>query len=397
MNRNNLYIIAFLCSLFLSGCTNEEYVEKKEQVVEGLPATVSLALNTIQMDKIQTRAGEALENDGKVFDLMLFVVQDDKAKFVHFQNGLGNDNTSTSITFSAESANDVQLYALANIEGSSYKLDKGESRFSVEDLKLITTKEALMNITATLEDKLISYSDGYVLMSGFLASSATESASTISIAPGKNAITDQRIYLKRVCSAVTFEIKGGPGVTFKPRTWRVMNLPYTTNLFGSESDAPTEYFNMEKAENVSNAGQFTFYMSENRKNSDGKQSYDNRPKFAPLGSSYIILTGEYNGPAKKNSSGDETNNETVRANVTYTIFLGYVNEDVNNFVTRRNKKYEYTVTVTNVDKIIQEVIEKDYDYSTGEGDIYYTSDTGRKIEQLDSHNGSFEIVLNRNE
>lgn len=397
MNRNNLYIIAFLCSLFLAGCTNEEYVEKKEQVVEGLPATVSLALNAIQMDKIQTRAGEALDNDGKVFDLMLFIIKGEEAKFVHFQNGLGSENTSTSITFSAESANDVQLYALANIEGSSYKLDKGESRFSVEDLKLITTKEALMNITATLEDKLISYSDGYVLMSGFLASLPTESASTISIAPGKNAIIDQKIFLKRVCSAITFEIKAGDGVTFKPKTWRVMSLPYTTNLFGSESDAPTEYFNMEKAENVSNAGQFTFYMSENRKNSDRKQSYDNRPKFAPQGSSYIILTGEYNGPAKKNSLGDETNNETVRANVTYTIFFGYVNEDVNNFVTRRNKKYKYTVTVTNVDKIIQEVIENEYDYPTGEGDIYYTSGTGRKIEQLDSHNGSFEIVFNREE
>ena len=60
MNRNNLYIIVFLCSLLLASCTNEEYAEKKEQVVEGLPATVSLALIAIQVDKIHTCAGEAL-------------------------------------------------------------------------------------------------------------------------------------------------------------------------------------------------------------------------------------------------------------------------------------------------------------------------------------------------
>ncbi len=396
MNRNNLYIIVFLCSLLLASCTNEEYAEKKEQVVEGLPATVSLALNAIQMDKIQTRAGEALANDGKVFDLMLFQIKGEDVKCVYFEKGLGNEGASTSISFSTESVNEVQLYALANVEGSSYKLNKESGSYTVEDLKAITDKNTLMSLTATLDGERISYNDGYVLMSGYLAVSGRDNAATINIAPGKNAITSQKIYLKRVCSAITFDIKAGPGVTFTPKTWQIKSLPYTTNLFEKEKDADTDYFSMTKAENVSN-GKFTFYMSENRKNSSDKNNYDNRPTFAPKNSSYLVLTGEYEGPAGINSSGENVSTEKVHADVTYYIYLGYINEDVNNFVTERNKKYEYTITVKSVDKIIQEVVKKDYNYPTGDGDVYYTGGSGHQMVKLDAHNCSFDIIVDRND
>lgn len=398
MNWNNLYTIVLLCSLLLVSCTNEEYAEKREQVEEGLPATVSLSLNAVQMDKIQTRSGEALANDGKVFDLMIFLIKGDAAECVYFENGLGNESASTNITFSVESTNDVQLYALANVEGGSYRLDKEDGSFSVEELKAINSKSALMDITATLNGELISYMDGYVLMSGYLASSGTDNdASVISITPGKNVITDKKIYLRRVSSAVTFSIKAGENVTFTPKTWQIKNVPYTTNLFEKENDATGQYFDMEQAEPVPNSKKFTFYMSENRKYSNKqKPEYDDRPGFAPTGSSYLVLTGEYDGPARYNSSG-EAASAKVHANVTYYIYLGYIDKDVNNFETKRNKKYEYNITVTNVDKIIQEVVAIDYNYQTGDGDVYYTDGSGQQIESLDSHNCSFDIVVDRND
>lgn len=398
MNWNNLYTIVLLCSLLLVSCTNEEYAEKREQVEEGLPATVSLSLNAVQMDKIQTRSGEALANDGKVFDLMIFLIKGDAAECVYFENGLGNESASTNITFSVESTNDVQLYALANVEGGSYRLDKEDGSFSVEELKAINTRSALMNITAILNGKLISYMDGYVLMSGYLASSGTDNdASVISITPGKNAITDKKIYLRRVSSAVTFSIKAGENVTFTPKTWQIKNVPYTTNLFEKENDATGQYFDMEQAEPVPNSKKFTFYMFENRKSSSAQSlKYDDRPGFAPTGSSYLVLTGEYDGPASYNSSG-EAASAKVHANVTYYIYLGYIDKNVNNFETKRNKKYEYNITVTNVDKIIQEVVAIDYNYQTGDGDVYYTDGSGQQIESLDSHNCSFDIVVDRND
>lgn len=357
MKRYNLYIFASLLVLFLFNACQDETFVKNKTAVEGVPVEVTLAFSREDVPEVTTRAILTEEDESKVYDVRIFIF--DKDRNLEYTDivkyGEGNTSKKGSITCKVTSGQKY-IYAIANTEG-------GVGAFS-GNIENIANVDGLKGLLSTLNKNTDQRLGGHLLMSGAYVEGNGQDASCVIGANGEP--LSGVIKLKRVDSRITFKVgvKENSNITFVPKTWKVVNIPKTSNVFSAVSDASGEYFetgekpfdNSAIEDTKYKGGSFTFYMYENRKNALHEiTDYNERERQnkndqglnttfinADPNATYVVLTGDY-------SDGNKTT-----ASVRYTIHLGYV-ENVSDFNSLRNTIYTYKVTVVGVDNIILEV------------------------------------------
>ena len=406
MKRYSTYIFTMFFSLFLTNCANEELLNNKDEIVAGLPTTVNLAFRASDTQKIETKADD-ISKDDKVHDLTIFVFDSATKEIVGAPKQCTEDEISkNSITLQTTSGNRL-IYAVANINSTNWKISS-----ALGDVK---TLEDLNNLQALLNNESVTVLDGMILMSGWFQGTGTAEQGFCPIpAPsvsGGNVNVVGKIELRRIVSSVRFKINCSSNKgKFVPSSWQVKNLPLHSALVEQENDNISGYFNTSEFNRfeqpvTADKNSFAFLMMENRKfsnpiegqtinNDNSLKLYDLREKaedkvenfkYAPGNSTYLVLKGNYTGKTNYDANGNETTQERdVTAEVTYYVHLGYVDRDLTDFSISRNYQYIYTLTITDVSKIILEVTKdsEENDFASGDGQVYLP-DT--QVEILDAH------------
>lgn len=415
------------CLLFVA-CSDDDIAEKG--VKEGLPASLTFKMVVPDLnDAVVTRAG--VEQETALNQLMfLFYKKSDTSKpaFAKVIDQLGswrigsdgNDNSNrlytvtispgeTDLNDNELMSGEYYLYALANWGNGFCSYDaEGYAFKSLDELKsAILARESSANVLDIIND---------TPMTGIYG----RNDGSITINEGKNSFgtTDEtRVHLRRAVAKVIFNISTENGITFTPERYSIYNYSQSSTLMersgweGGQGTKPgnlsyegnnsfSDFENLAFSDNTPNS--FEFYMPENVQRAkdsnftevkmrEKRVSKTNEKfKYAPENSTYIVIEGHYNGP--RNAS-DKT--ATYDGDVKYTIQLGDFNADrggIDNFTIRRNVKYTYNVKVAGVNNIITEAEAKNFDDETqpgAEGDLVRMDDGTIKLD-LDAH---FERVL----
>lgn len=388
----NSLVVLLLACLIGTSCTDEDMVNGKSKHESGIPVSLSLSFKP-DVTNVVTRAGESMDDyKDDVYDITIFAFAENGSvnKIETYKNAddskLGTkEGTVTNFT-TLSGIN--YIYAVANAQTNYYT-------GLVEKLKECENRSDFLNAVATLQQKSVDLIDGRFLMSGvFVTGEKGQEEAKVDIAPDVTRLAGN-IQLTRVASSITFNIiKGGDCTEFTPKSWKVVDVPVASYLFGKGSDyngLEQKFFDSDSALFNQNQTSITFYMTENRKTSIDVQSYKDRMKddMRPEHATYLQLTGVYSGKANKydEKTGKVIEEKvTSEAYVTYYIPLGTATNLSNygNYETKRNTQYTYTVSVNGVKDIVVEVIEGK-ETSVAGGDVIYRSDDGASFKLLDAH------------
>ena len=419
--------LAVVCLMLGAGSCMDEYPpEGTDGTVTGKDVTVKLAVDVTVPESV---ASTRVPADNVVFDLyvLIFDVAGNKTGggfFTDLDNEpetdqpdtTGDDNYVTIDTKTGPS----YIYGFANVNGSVNEYADN----ILEKLNSIETRDQLLELSATLDESVERVGNSY-LMSG---TAENQTDGTYVIREDEDIRT---LKLRRLDSYITFRIEVGEDCTFRPSGYRVFNVPRKVYLVEREAthepgvactwDATIEgnednpgFFDTGEIGGMLAADMsFSFWMVENRRNAKreiagGVDGYSLREKeektengsdlkptvtngsyvYAPDEGTYVVVNGNFTG-----QSTAEGYEGAVQAEVSYTIHLGYVDGDADDFFSNRNTKYTYTMTVNGVNNIILEVVADTPDVEPNpgaEGDVIFTEGTTRY--SLDSH---YETVLLR--
>lgn len=404
MYKLKALVFTFLLGLciFVS-CTDED--EVRRNVKEGIPVTLRLPFAPDGPVKIETRAGE---NVTYVDNLYILIFDKDGKRLSGDSGGglvsLAPNSTNINLTTSSGLR---YIYGVANLSTSTLEVDKAV-------LDKITKVDQLKTLSLTLNQPEINESTGKFLMSGFCAApndNSLESPSLCELSVNEKAESDNIwiegssetpvLKLQRLQSKIKFNVKTGQNVTsFVVTSFSVMNIPESSSLYEDKAvttTTPQTWFD-SKENKTMDAGSkgFTFYMLENKqqkKNSAFPSGTNNEiykyrsdAEYAPEKGTYVVLKGAYEGPGNKyGETENDYQPQNVQASVVYYIYLGYVDDNLDDFNSLRNKDYTYNVTVNGVNSIIVEAEFEKEDSSAG-GDVYY--ETGGEILKVDAHYAS---------
>lgn len=396
-------IAALMAATVLAGCQNEDPIN---QVVEGLPVSISFNVEVPNMDNIVvTRATDEQETRIEKMAILFYNANQENSKPIVVKVddlGAPTQNSTTNylytINLDEEQLDGVYsgtwyMYPIANYD--KYTV------VNIDDLAGKTRKEFKeYTITASGRD----ITSTAVMMSGYYGTKET----TITLQPGENTF-DNVFHLRRIVSKNIFKFVNGTGVTFTPQKYSIYN--YSTSSTLLERDELNEYAGVntgtgkdgftdfESLPITNNDGSFSFYMPENVQIPAAKASWTyadretriegdyNTFAYAPVNATYVVVEGTYSGPG-------ENGNGTVTGNVKYTIHLGNFGDSksatgsFNNFTVTRNAKYTYTITVNGVNSIIAEAKRESDNQPGAEGQIIKPSP--HVVVNLDAH---YENVL----
>lgn len=417
---------ALLTILCLTACADNTWEGDSAQVKEGVPVSVSLQFQTSVAEKVSTRAltekGEFQVNDLYIF---IFDKNGNRKEGSAYYNtealsALGHTNgnqanpTHGSIANLKTTSGQSYIFGIANV--ASNELDRGNKLKS--ELDKISSLSGLKKWATTLNnDGNIARSSASLLMSGaFQATGATdkEKAEGICTIPVSSSKIDGKLYLRRLDSHITFNIRIGKKIqSFELDSWQVYNVPVNSYLIDQNIPyTKTRYANSGEQKEYSNEGDenlysFNFYMQENLKRAltaeetiDGTviSNYKDREKEIKNmdhGNSGIYKYVEANATfveikARMNVEPSGGNNFRT-ADVKYIVHLGGGETDYTNFNSLRNKKYVYNVTIVDVENIIVEVQSGEDAPGTRpgvEGDVV---DAKAESYALDAHYNCFNM------
>lgn len=301
----------------------------------------------------------------------------------------------------------VRIYMIAN--ASSYS-----DILTHDDLMSITEEKDLKDMICTYTNAASAPNRTNILMSGNGSLNGEPEAiiplyidQSGRILIGSAAGVDALILLERTEAKVNFNFKSGSNCTFTPKGYKIYNYPKLSYMFwkyslqlgvdnyegtiGKDASQKKEDFFEDPIE-IETTGNFTFYMPENLKypefedhgGTKTEQRYQSSLagykfretregdgwKNAPKLATYVEVNGVFEGYSEKLG-------KDVTANVKYTVHLGFskqaqgsLNNDVNDYFTKRNYEYTYNITVNGVDNIALEVTSgKEESAAIGEGEI----------------------------
>ena len=448
-------------SVALFSCADEEIVGGGPRVQEGLPAKIVLKVVSNE-NRIETRAAQPDENEMRVNNLYVFVFDEDGNVCKEGSGLYSNPNTTTddngkvtgNIVFTARSKNNAQIAGIANITtgnvNSTYELTENQ-------LKEVKTKPQLLALLANLNEQTLERSSQFI-MSGWVTDGKGNEIFNIPGSEDSEKITEFNcnLQLKRLDAKVEFIVKTEvpaekigiwKNFDFRPKDWRVVNVP-AQSLVLPKTDGDTggekcEYFDTKEmpferevrdADYMLDTCSFVFYMPENRQtpvksikeaeitptpeggekevaaryalrekrdkaaqepgddfSSKPGQKYENGAfTYAPENATYVEMTGTL--------SYVDGEGYSVNANVKFTVHLGYVNADPDDYNTERNTHYTYTVTLRGVNDIVVEVTagaqdDEREDRPGYEGDLIYIAEAN--LYNLDAHYERVLIHLDR--
>lgn len=388
-------------TLGFAACTDELGFEDR-RVEEGLPARVSLSVRPAESAVVSRAANEGIES--QVNNLYLFIFSSDGTVMYRnywdantLQHTAGSLSQGT-LNIHTTSANDTRIVGVANLTdgavSSAYTVTK-------DMLDAVTTLDGLKALKFDMETPSVSRM-GAFLMTGFAekdGDAVGEDKTSVDITPSdeNDVPLGCTLWLERVDARVKFVVTaeaeniGWKNFSFQPREWRVCEVPrQTLALEGTTGDydgTDAQYFSspfmpFEDVTRVDETalyagGSFEFYVPENRKtprenitnndyalrekrdkgtavSDDAKpgQEYENDGAFtyAHARSTYVEMTGTL--------SYRDTEDYLVSASVTFTVHLGGVDNDVNDYNTNRNTRYTYNVKVKGVNNIVVEVTQE---------------------------------------
>lgn len=410
---NKFFTILLAISALLTSCSDEELLEKKIKVTEGVPVVVSLPFGTHETTKIETRATDIEDKNVNTLAVIVFRKQLDGTIKKEGETLFFEDLSGGKITLKTKSGYNY-IYAVANYTSSLFDLK--------EQLVKASTVEEIKNLEIRLPKNNISVLDDYFLMSGwFVADEETirkeEGQCVIDV---NGTISSGHIDLKHVMASITFNIQKGESVeSFVADTWQVMSVPESSYLMERENDKEGEidkdYFNSKenstfKLDMEKGIYNFSFLMMENRKKTitnTPPKSYDEREKMENIAgshknfihadprSTYVVLKGTYKGKTTHKIDENDTKDEKdVLAYTTYYIHLGdWRNKDYGNFKIFRNNSYIYNVTILGVDDLLVEVLTKVQAWGS-DGEMYLSSSMA---ETFDAHYGTTVISFKKDE
>ena len=309
-----------------------------------------------------------------------------------------NDKTSGIIKIKSPVISGGAMYIIANIDADMVNI-------SPEKLNTVRTESDLQNLTASLNQEITSRNGCFPM----------SFKTSIDIAGNGAVELGDEIELERLDSKVMVNIRVATdnelettedGVTtkqtlkeFVPESWRVVNLPNGTYVFGREQDYnEAGYFSTEPVvfetkgnQNFTYKGAdgnfhtvnspvngFSFYMLENREEpkasvngkyhqrdkriKDASGQYTNTGDkwvYAPEDGTYLEIKGEVIMTVDVSS---EAKQQQLSAATTYYIHLGdFIHSETDgvdakdNYDVERNTIYNYTITIKGVSEIETEV------------------------------------------
>lgn len=377
--RKAFYISALICASLLAGCRKENF----ETAVEpGLPASLDVVVNLGSGSNVAMTRG-IYDYESEISELMLIMFSAEGRKMVIDLTGNlnagpagGTYGAARTYTLAAPVTADCygdpilsgtyEVYAIANWSSPFCELTKDALlELGKEGLAaaVASNKELVTGVTGSQKFPMTGYAEGQIV---YPDSETSANATKIEVS------------LKRLISHIELNFKNGTGnenPQFVPHSYSIYNLPKDSWLMskgneeGKNLKSNCAYGNVEKIE-VTGSGEIEFFMLENVKAraSSSCATYNDRDKwnvgssakgtapgdktwtYAPEGSTFIVVSGEYTG-------------KSYIGNVSYTIHLGNFSgtnltastSGYNNFTVNRNEYQKYTITVNGVNNIVGEV------------------------------------------
>ena len=450
------YMICLWAMLAASACTDDWAMQRNNVIQEGIPVTISLDFG-VSASKVVTRAAQSDEAEQTINRLYLFAFNSDgslDSRQLYSDAELVTIDDCLGLTFSMHSGYNKKFYAIGNpVSGSGTLTTDVLARIQTENELLSLTSSLINPINIERSYFLMSGKMETTTIGGQI--NVTETGE-IQGAIGCDTHKKPVIELERVDARITFKIKGVTSnsnyqdFTFVPDRYWVENIPQHTYVFPHDEDyVSTEegianYASMsEEGENgvqVYVEGQndgyyyFDFYLPENRliprqriesgdaarlnteslyalrekkdktlltseelaeNNKNGQTESNGAFTYANTNSTYVVFHGTL-------SYTDVSNGQQfVYADATYTVHLGETGtandannvDKVNNYNTRRNTHYTYTVEVTGVESMRVEVEGDREERRPGiEGDLIYS---GEAVAEMDAHYGRTQFTLTR--
>lgn len=350
----------------------------------------------------------------------------------------GNNNTGDRLSVRSDK---IAVFAIANFGESIQKIySTPDAEYFLND---VNTVDELKEVLYTNNYPSLMNRDESLLMTAYKEYHLTPSLTTRTLELG----------LKRVDAKISFSIVGeernGNEFKFIPSSWRICNIPkkgyVASSIYDDEDklgeskdnyETETAWHNFEdkSSDNIHSQNSFVAYIPQNRLKPQrlitaqqynsvsgrniSEQEFDSNPKyayfmrahrsksdngdntvtngdfyFAPINASYIEVSGtlEY-----KIGNGDITR----MANVNYTIPLGYVNGNKDDYFVEGNTHYLVKSKVAGVDNIKVEVETNNispvnhYEFDCGaEGSVFDKI----KETEVDAHYGTMILRLKKSD
>ncbi len=456
------WLLCAAAATIIASCADDEWMSgNRRPVREGVPVTFDLNF-CAEDNRVETRAAQDESNESRIYNLYVLIFDADGNKhygqffdrYITFTDGYRKGSVSVETT----SLNNATVVCIANLT-----TDDGvhtDYNVTATEIQAIETLNDLKAYEATLENEDYERSTQF-FMTGYGYETDSQGKK---LEPESTSITipdnleQKGIYCllspRRMDAKVTFNVTPDrtkwTNLDFKPRTWRVVNVPKQTPLL--QADDPTQhiadtkgddaYFNtaatsFELEERDTQQGSlldscgFTFYMPESRlrpkKTIDatdltGKEAYALREKreaitggsypdkpgqkyengdftYAADHAAYVEMTGtlSYTIPAGTTDNGiTYPTDYTVNADVTLTVHLGYANKDPNDYRTLRNTHYTYNVSLRGLDNVVVEVTndgdQQEEPRPGYEADVIFASDG---VYTMDAHYDRQLITIDR--
>lgn len=434
-------IYTVLLAAVLAGCNDEKFAGQQDYV-EGKPATVNLTMVVPTATRVTSRAIDPdLESEIHQLALIMFEKNSGRKEFIDLTGNLTALEPTPLAGRTYHLTNPVttlsglyELYAVANWASTF-----GCSTADLANMDKGALKSLLFENTT--EEFRLSGANGFPMsryMDNFL------------IEEGENVLTgDRTIHLTRGVAHIEFVFENGPATSsglqpnFVPQSYSVYRIPAemtAIDLDGKLSGTANTFDVLDVAiTNTSDEGKtsFDFFMLENYEggvtppgeaaNQSDREKWDdtgmeNTDKGdmtkrvftnAPQNATFVVVEGQYSGPASKDDSGNWTA-DNFTGTVRYVIHLGNFNTSnggsMNNYNVNRNEHHTYTVTVKGANSIYVNADVKNADnlnYATegvltqmnkAEVDAHYTKVMLRipKMSMLNDGTDKIQIKTPRN-
>lgn len=441
--RNLMVLCA--TALVFSACTDDTFGDGLRRVEEGIPTTLTLRFDADERTAYtRSDAGSVTENTVQNLYILIFDEHGNKRygqlhPITKDNITQGTPNVTGHVTIKTESLNNATIAGIANVMNVE---GEGVSNYDITKdlLEAVQTLDDLQKLTTALKTETVERITR-LLMSGYAEDNNNPQNTKINIKPKNDGTVTNlacTLKLRRTDAKLKFDVKFDTGgknwsdPTFIPGEWMVKRIPRASlvlqdangNDYGSTATEPV-YFDMtrempfEQLPNKDNGqtASFTFYMPENLRApkqeipadaGDANARYALRDKYttdegngkktftyAADNATYVEMTGALS------YIDNNHNGIRVSADVKLTVHLGYAVPkgsqtagDPNDYNTRRNGDYTYTVTIRGVDDIVVRVTQNNDRRPGYEGDVIYTEGDG--LFEFDAHYDRRVIKLHKN-
>lgn len=413
MSKINFLYFALLALLF-SSCKDDTFSGiSAGDYSEGEPAILDIRV-TVPDNSLKQIGGRSIETERESAVNSMKIIGFEINSGNRIVMDLTNNLTSTAVTDKAgrtynltnpvaTTSGRYRLYFLVNWQ-SVYA---GVETASLENISEADLKKMIFNNADKHTDL---YGDYGLPMTLVLDTDPADKKPGVLIKPeseGTNMLTG--VMLKRNTAHIEFTFRNSKLETseltpnFVPRSYTVYRIPDKTNAFITDPiaaadvttfDAPSGPVVEQLGTGADASYSFDFYMLENlagtvenpgtgiswREQWTGEgNDYANREfDNAPAGATFVVVTGDYTGPAGKDADGNY-NTTPYYGTVSYVIHLGNFGLSNGDFNVVRNDRQKYTITVTGANSIIANV-EVNNPNASVEGDI-----SQEPVANIDAH------------